>query len=135
MGYAVGMPYEIEIAAILCSFVFSGQVEVSHGYSVGYDLHRIRVDCETADVVVEVGLDKRASLDSVQQALFASHLTGKAPVVAIIDTDGREGPFELRIKTAARLAGVRYAVYHVDWLRRVQMTSYLRNRTFPQPGL
>lgn len=128
------MPYEVEIAAILCSFVLSGEVEVSHGYSVGYDLHRIRVDCETDDTVVEVGLDKRSSLDSVQQALFAAHLTGKRPVVALIDTDGREGPYELRIRTAARLAGVQYISYKLDALIRLQMTSYLRSRQAPRSG-
>jgi len=101
---------------------------------VGYDLHRIRVDCETGDQVVEVGLDKRSSLDSIQQALFAAHLTGKAPVVAIIDTDGREGPYELRIKTAARMAGVRYTSYKVDALIRMQMTSHLRGIAIRTPG-
>jgi len=121
------MPYEIELAAILCSFVLSGEAEVTHAYSVGYDLHRIRVDCETADQVVEVGLDKRSSLDSIQQALFAAHLTGKAPVVAMIDTDGREGPYELRIRTAARMTGVTYVSYNMNALVRLQMTSYLRS--------
>jgi hypothetical protein len=128
------MVLETELAAILCAFVLSGEVEVNHGYSVGYDLHRIRVDCETSDRVVEVGLDKRSSLDSVQQALFAAHLTGKTPIVAMIDTDGREGPYELRIRTAARMAGVGYVVYQRDALIRMQMTSYLRARGAQVPG-
>jgi len=130
----VVMFHELELAAILCSFVLFGQTEVSHGYSVGYDLHRIRVDCETDDQVIEVGLDKRSSLDSVQQALFAAHLTGKTPVVALVDTDGREGPYELRIKTAARLAGVQYTTYKIDALIRLRMTSYLRSRAIRLPG-
>ncbi|WP_102109439.1 hypothetical protein [Oceaniglobus roseus] len=128
------MPLESELAAILCSFVLNGATEVSHPYSVGYDLHRIRVDCETADEVVEVGLDKRSSLDSVQQALFAASLTGKAPVVALIDTDGREGPYELRIRTVAKMAGVRYTVYKRHALIRTQMTWWLRSRRLPDRG-
>ena len=42
------------------------------------------VDCETADVVYEGGLDRRSSLDSVQQALFAAAFTGKEPAVVIL---------------------------------------------------
>ncbi|WP_108483138.1 hypothetical protein [Oceaniglobus ichthyenteri] len=128
------MPFETEIAAILCALVLGGETEVSHPYNVGYDLHRIRVDCETSDQVVEVGLDKRSSLDSIQQALFAASLTGKTPVVAMIDTDGREGPFELRIRTAARMAGVTYTSYKIDALIRLQMTSYMRDRRLPGRG-
>ena len=53
----------------------------------------------------------RSSLDSVQQALFFSHVTGKRPAVVIYDTDGREGRFEYRIRIACRRAGVRYEVF------------------------
>ncbi len=60
------------------------------------------------------GLEKRSSLDSVQQALFFSHLTGKAPGVVIFDTDGAEGPYEYRIRIVAELAGVRYENY--NWM-------------------
>ena len=56
-------------------------------------------------MVYEGGLDKRSSLDSVQQALFYSHVTGKRPAVVIYDTDGREGRFEYRIRIACRKAG------------------------------
>ncbi|WP_226779494.1 hypothetical protein [Oceaniglobus trochenteri] len=128
------MPYETEIAAILCSFVLGGETEVSHGYSVGYDLHRIRVDCETATQVVEVGMDKRSSLDSLQQALFAASLTGKTPIIAMIDTDGREGQYELRIRTAAQMVGVEYRSYHLDALIRLRMTSWMRDRPPLQSG-
>ena len=37
----------------------------------------------------KVGLDRRSSLDSVQQALFYASLTGKMPAVVIYDTDGK----------------------------------------------
>ena len=103
--------FEAHFIAMLCTVFLGGEAEVSHGYSVGYDLHRIRVDCETPDSVVEVGRDVRSSLDSVQQALFAAHLTGKAPMVVLIDTDGREGPYELRVRTVAEMVGVEYRLY------------------------
>ena len=66
------------------------------------------MDCETEDTVYEGGLDKRSSLDSVQQALFAASLTGKHPAVVIYDTDGQIGPYEHRIRVACELAGVRF---------------------------
>ncbi|MBJ3762662.1 hypothetical protein ILP92_07895 [Maribius pontilimi] len=125
------MAYETELAAILCSLILGGEAEVSHPYSVGYDLHRIRVDCETDTQVVEVGKDKRSSLDSVQQALFASELTGKTPMVVMIDTDGREGPFELRVRTVAQSLGVPYRTYTQDYLIRWKMTSWLREMARP----
>ena len=67
-----------------------------------------KVDCETSTEVIEAGLDKRSSLDSLQQALFFKHLTGKTPVIVIYDTDGKEGIYEFRIKAASKLAGVEY---------------------------
>ena len=56
----------------------------------------------------EGGLDKRSSLDSVQQALFFASLTGKQPAVVIYDTDGRIGPYEHRIRVACEMVGVRF---------------------------
>ena len=71
----------------------------------------VKVDCETNTTVYEGGLDKRSSLDSLQQALFFSVLTGKRPAVVIYDTDGKEGRFEYRIRTACQAARVRYEVF------------------------
>ena len=68
----------------------------------------MEVDCETGTLVYEGGLD------SVQQALFFSHVTGKRPAVVIYDTDGREGRFEYRIRIACRKAGVRYEVFRMN---------------------
>ena len=65
----------------------------------------MKVDCETSTTVYEGGLD------SLQQALFFSVLTGKRPAVVIYDTDGKEGRFEYRIRTACQRAGVRYEVF------------------------
>ena len=59
-------------------------------------------------MVIEGGLDKRSSLDSVQQALFASTITGKTPTVAIYDTDGIWGKIEHRVFTVAKKAGVKF---------------------------
>lgn len=112
------MASELELTAILCSLILGGETEVSHAYSVGYDLHRIFVDCETETAVFEMGLDKRSSLDSVQQAIFAGSLTGKEPVVVLFDTDGREGQFELRVRTVSDLAGVDYLTWDADALLR-----------------
>ena len=87
------------------------QAETHHYYIWAGGRSHIRVDCETSNMVYEGGLDKRSSLDSVQQALFTSHVTGKRPGVVIYDTDGREGRFEYRIKTACDRAGVSYTSY------------------------
>ena len=85
-----------------------GVAEVRHYYFVGDKRHYIIVDIETAEYVIEAGLDKRSSLDSVQQAVFASISSGKTPKVIIYDTDGREGRFEYRIRRAAQKLGVAY---------------------------
>ena len=46
-----------------------GKTEVRHDYTYPTGDSHVRVDCETEDTVYEGGLDKRSSLDSVQQAL------------------------------------------------------------------
>ena len=94
-----------------CEFV-GGDRETRHNYTLGY----IRIDCETDTRVYEGGLDKRSSLDSIQQALFASFITGKEPWVVIYDTDALEGKWELRIREAARIAGVKFIKVHADGL-------------------
>ena len=85
-----------------------GEREVRHDYTYPSGTSYIRVDCETADTVYEGGLDKRSSLDSVQQALFAASLTGKKPAVVIYNTDGKIGRYEHRIKVACERAGVAF---------------------------
>ena len=93
-----------------CTLV-NGETATRHGYTSAGGRGYVEVDCETGTMVYEGGLDKRSSLDSVQQALFFSHVTGKRPAVVIYDTDGREGRFEYRIRVACRKAGVRYEVF------------------------
>ena len=93
--------------AAFCARV-GGTTEVRHTYTYPTGRSYILVDCETADTVYEGGLDKRSSLDSVQQALFFAYLTGKEPAVVIYDTDGKVGRFEHRIQVVCELAGVKF---------------------------
>lgn len=126
---------ETDLAAILCFLLLGGETETRQHYSVVGQSHHVRVDCETPGQVIEVGLDKRASIDSLHQALFAAVRTGKEPVIWIIDTDGREGKFEYQIKTVAQQVGVRYESIPINYLVRWQMTEYLRNyRAQPVTG-
>lgn len=68
----------------------------------------VRIDIVTDEYVIEGGLDKRSSLDSIQQALFASSQTGKKPAVAIYDTDSIWGVYEHRIWVAAKAVNIKF---------------------------
>lgn len=119
--------HEVEIAAILCAWL-GGQTEVRHNVALDAGDHSIRVDCETATEVIEVGLDDKAgSRDLLVQALFAADLTGKTPVVILIDRDGVEDKIEYQVRRASVAAGVRYEVRDVDALIRWQMGAYFRS--------
>ena len=104
---AAGFPNEKDANDAFCAQV-GGQREVRHDYGYPTGSAYVVVDCETKDRVYEGGLDKRSSLDSVQQALFFAHVTGKEPAVVIYDTDGQIGPYEYRIRAACALAEVEY---------------------------
>lgn len=104
---AVSQAQEDAYNASFCASM-GGETEVRHEYTYPSGQSYIRVDCETADTVYEGGLDRRSSLDSVQQALFAAHLTGKKPAVVIYNTDGRIGRYEHRVKVACERAGVAF---------------------------
>lgn len=106
--------FESHFIAMICASLLGGEAEVTHAFNVGYDVNTIRVDCETPLRVVEIGRDTRSSLDSIQQALFAADLTGKAPMVVLIDTDGREGAIEHRVRTVAARTGVEFRLLHDD---------------------
>lgn len=92
----------------LLARALNGKAETSHDYIYEGGRATIRVDIETSKHVIEGGLDKRSSLDSLQQAVFAAIVTGKKPVVVIYDTDGKEGRFEHRIKSASKRANVEF---------------------------
>ena len=109
----------------LCHMI-EGTREKRHDFTYGDGQQGyVSVDCETEFFVIEGGLDKRSSLDSLQQALFFSVLTGKSPVVVIYDTDERIGKYEHRIQVASEKAGVLFLRLYLDntmdyeWLKRV----------------
>ena len=110
---------ESVLTAAFCAAV-GGVDEVRHNYVHSY----IKTDCETTEHVIEAGLDKRSSLDSIQQAVFAHTLTGKIPIVVIYDTDGKEGKWEFRIREAAERLGVPYIVVDAyDPARPIELPS------------
>ena len=86
-----------------------GRREVAYRFNyTANETSKIRIDIETDEYVIEGGRDKRSSLDSVQQAVVASVLSGKKPAIAIYDTDGKWGKYEHRIWIAAKELGIRY---------------------------
>ncbi|MGH1367129.1 MAG: hypothetical protein ACRBCL_00830 [Maritimibacter sp.] len=115
--------FESHFIAMICAVMFAGEAEVTHAYQVGYDLHRIRTDCETSETVIEVGRDVRSSLDSLQQVLFAAEVTGKTPLLVIVDTDGRIGAYEHRIRVAAERVGVTFQLLHQKDIIAAQLRS------------
>ena len=132
-----GMPLETELTAILCSLILNGHAEVRHDYVAAGKEHHIKVDCETPSHVVEVGFDgRRSSYDSVHQALFAASLTGKLPMVVIIDTDGIEESVQYQVLSVARGIGMTALTVDHAFLLRWQMTAPFRNEgTVPMFGL
>ncbi|CUX80375.1 MAG: Pentaxin family [Roseibaca calidilacus] len=119
---------ELELAAILCTFLGGSEAE-TRKYFDTYEMTRhIRVDCETDSHVIEVALDGTSSArDSVHQALFAAHLTGKEPTVIMIDRDGYVGRFEYEMRPVTRAAGVTYIRCAKDVILRWAATSGLRD--------
>lgn len=91
----------------------NGRTEVTYKYTYNDEDGRpfdgqIRIDVTTSDFVIEGGLDKRSSLDSLQQAIFASTIADKKPAIAIYDTDGKWGRYEHRIWVAANAFDVKF---------------------------
>ena len=107
---AEGSLTEADYNRIYCDSI-GGKTEVKHSYTIdsgvkGY----VIIDCETDSEVIEGGLDKRSSLDSIQQALFFAFLTGKPAAIVIYDTDGIQGKIEYQIKQAAIIIGIKHKV-------------------------
>lgn len=92
----------------------NGKREQRKSYTLNEKNYSVLVDIETNEEVIEGGKDKRSSLDSLQQALFFSHLTDKKPVVVIYDTDNEIGIYEYRIQKACEKAGVEYRRVKVE---------------------
>ncbi|OIR23932.1 hypothetical protein BGC33_08625 [Bathymodiolus thermophilus thioautotrophic gill symbiont] len=78
-----------------------GKRETKHYYKYSNKQSFIKIDCETESYVYEGGLDKRSSLDSIQQAIFFSILTSKKPAIVVFDTDNIYGKYEYRLKAVA----------------------------------
>ncbi|MGK7652217.1 hypothetical protein ACSQ76_07330 [Roseovarius sp. B08] len=118
---------EVELAALLCAFLAGSAEEQRHYFDVAGMKRYVRVDCETDRHVIELGLDGSPSArDSVHQALFAQHLTGKQPVVILIDRDGHEGRFEFEMRHVTKAAGVLYLRCSQGAIQRWAATSGLR---------
>lgn len=96
---------EPEFAAILCALVHGRVLEAGHCHDKLGQTHHIRVNCETDTEVIKVGLDRRNSSESLQQALFAAELTGKSRWIVVIDTDGGNDIHEYQIRVAANALG------------------------------
>ena len=109
--------------AVFCALA-GGTEEVRHTYHAPSKSSYVKVDCETDKDVVEAGLDKRSSLDSVQQAAFFATVTGKNPVIVIYDTDGVTGIYEHRIKEAAMFLKMDYLLVNVQDIKNPQITDY-----------
>ncbi len=88
-----------------------GEKEARHDYTYPTGTSSVRVDCETADTVYKGGLDRRSSLDSVQQALFFAHLTGKKPAVVITTQTEKSGGMSTRLKLPVNGPGWRSIVF------------------------
>ena len=67
---------EADYNALFCAEV-DGEQEAQLDYTYALGESYVVADCVTETHVWEGGLDKRSSLDSIQQALFFSALTGK----------------------------------------------------------
>lgn len=118
---------EVHIAALLCGLLMGGETEVRHKFPNTGKTRAIRVDCETPTHVIEIGLDKKASArDSVHQAMFAAHLTGKKPMVIIIDRDGREGRYEYELRVVAGQLGIAFGTCRKGFVQRWAQTSLYR---------
>ena len=119
--------YEAELLHIICVLILGGTPELRTPYVIDDGDHHIRIDCLTPTHAVEIGLDdRRSSLDSVHQAIFAAHLTDREPMVVLVDTNGVEEAIEFQVETVARDLGVAYRVLDRDFILRMQMTAHLR---------
>jgi hypothetical protein len=108
------MSGEATYISLLCALLGGAEPETPQFFEVhGFERPRyIRVDCETATHVIEIGLDEReSSRDSVHQAVLAAAFTGKQPMVVLIDTDGTEGRYELEMRLVTDHLGVAYTAF------------------------
>ncbi|MXQ07923.1 hypothetical protein GQ651_08695 [Alphaproteobacteria bacterium GH1-50] len=118
---------ELAVTALLCGLLGGGVTEQKQYFPSLGETRHIRTDCETPTHVIEVGLDNTSSArDSVHQAVFASMLTGKRPMVILIDTDGMEGRYEQEMRLVTRRLGVPYGTCRKNFVLRWAATSPFR---------
>ncbi len=96
---------EAQAIPLICALL-GGEPEVRLHFEIDSGSRFVQIDCLTDTHAIEVGLDKRSSLDSYQQASFAAWVSGRKPMIVIVDTDGVQGVYEYRIEAVARENGV-----------------------------
>lgn len=125
---------EVELAGLLCAFLAGSAAETRQYFDVYGTSRYVRVDCETPTHVIEVGLDGTTSArDSIHQAVFAATLTGKVPLVVLIDRDGFEGKMEHEVRMVADRLNVAYGVCTEAFILRWAATSPWRNVGLDKP--
>jgi hypothetical protein len=118
---------ETEIALLFCGWLAGAEVESRAYFDTLGQARHVRIDCETDTHVIEVGLDGTASArDSVHQAVFAATLTGKVPMVVLIDRDGAEGRYEREMRAVAAALEIPFAVCPASFVTRWRMTAPFR---------
>lgn len=117
---------EIALIPLLCGLLGGAEDEQRHSFVNNGETVSVVIDCETPTHVIEVGRDVRSSRDSIHQASFAAWLTGKTPMVILIDTDGREGRYEQEMRFVAERLGVGYGVCSEAFLVRWAATAPFR---------
>lgn len=119
---------EIVVTALLCGLLNGGVTEQRHYFEPLGEARHIRIDCETPSHVIEVGLDNTPSIrDSLHQALFAAELTGKSPMIVLIDTDGGEGRYEYEMRRVSARANVLFRTCRRGFVERWAATTYWRS--------
>lgn len=110
---------EVAITALLCNLLAGGETELRHGFGSLGGERIVRIDCETPSHVIEVALDgTRSARDSVHQAVFASVLTGKRPMVIVIDSDGYEDRYQQELRIVSEALNIAYGVCQADFIQR-----------------
>ena len=112
---------------LLCA-LFGGEPEVRHYYVTEHGQKFILVDCESEEYVMEFGLDKRSSFDSIHQAIFASILTGKKPKIVIIDTDLQESKEEYQIRVGANELNIEHLSVYLNEIVRLMEIPAVRKQ-------
>jgi len=110
---------EIQITALICSLLGGGDAETRQKLAPELDGAYIKIDCETPTHVIEVAKDNtNRARDSVQQAVFASVLTGKVPMVIVIDTDGKSDRYQYELQVVTKALGIEFGVCRESFIVR-----------------